>query len=63
MLLRKGVYSYEYMDEWEDFNEASLPEKEKFYSNLNMKYIIDADFIHIKRIWDKIFRVISWFIS
>ena len=27
LLLRKGVYLYEYMDEWEKFNEASLPEK------------------------------------
>ena len=25
MLLRKVVYPYEYMDEWEKFNEAALP--------------------------------------
>ena len=37
MLLRKGVYPYEYMDEWDKFNETSLPEKDNFYSNLNMK--------------------------
>ena len=28
LLLRKGVYPYEYMDDWENFNEKSLPEKE-----------------------------------
>ena len=27
LLLRKGVYLYEYMDSWEKFNEASLPSK------------------------------------
>ena len=27
LLLRKGVYPYEYMDDWEKFNETILPEK------------------------------------
>ena len=30
LLLRKGVYSYEYMDSWERFAETSLPNKEPF---------------------------------
>ena len=30
MLLRKGVYSYEYMELWERFNETSLPDKKNF---------------------------------
>ena len=38
------------MDEWEKFNETSLPEKEECYSNLNMENIIDADYIHAKRV-------------
>ena len=48
MLLRKGVYPYEHMDEWEEFNQTPLPEKEEFYSNLNMEDITDADYIHAK---------------
>ena len=44
LLLRKGVYPYEYMDNWERFNEASLPNKEFFYSNLNMENIDDIDY-------------------
>ena len=46
MLLRKGIYPYEYMDSWERFNETSLPSKEDFYSNLNMEDIDDIDYRH-----------------
>ena len=46
LLLRKGVYPYECMDNWERFNETSLPNKESFYSNLNMENIEDIDYRH-----------------
>ena len=46
LLLRKGVYPYEYMDSWEKFNETSLPSKEDFCSNLNMEDIDDVDYRH-----------------
>ena len=46
LLLRKGIYPYEYMDSWERFNETSLPSKEDFYSNLNMEDIDDIDYRH-----------------
>ena len=48
LLLRKGVYPYECMDDWEKFNETSLPEKEDFDSRLNMEDITDADYPHAK---------------
>ena len=35
LLLRKGVYPYKYLDDWENFNETKLPEKEELYSNLS----------------------------
>ena len=50
LLLRKGVYPYEYMDDWEKFNETTLPEKEDFYSHLNIEDISDADYAHAKRV-------------
>ena len=43
LLLRKGVYPYENMDNWERSDEKSLPNKESFYSNLNMENIDDID--------------------
>ena len=41
------------MDSWEKFNETSLPDKESFYSNLNMKNITDIDYRHAKNIFSK----------
>ena len=46
LLLRKGVYPYEYMDIWERFDETSLPDKESFYSSLNMENIDDINYRH-----------------
>ena len=49
MLLRKGICCYEYMDSWERFDETSLPDKEAFYSSLNMENITDVDHRHAKK--------------
>ena len=38
------------MDDWEKFSKISLSEKEDFYSNLNMEYITDADYVHTERV-------------
>ena len=40
---------YEYMDSWQIFDETSLPDKEAFYSNLNMEDITDVDYRHGKK--------------
>ena len=50
-MLRKGGYPYEHMDDWEKFNEILLCGKEDFYSHLNMEDIIDADYVHAKRVF------------
>ena len=39
LLLRKGVYPYEYMGDWSRFNEEELPGKSDIYSSLNMEEI------------------------
>ena len=42
------------MDDWEKFNETSLPEKENFYNHLNksnhMEDVTDSDLVHTKRV-------------
>ena len=52
LLLRKGVYPYEYMDSWKRFNEISLPPKKSFYSELNLEDISDKDYLHAQKVWD-----------
>ena len=51
LLLRKGVYPYEYMNSWERFNEKLSSGKEAFYSSLNMEDITDVDYRHSNRVF------------
>ena len=53
MLLRKGVYPYEYMDSWERFDETTLPNKKAFYSELNLKGITNKDFAHAQKVFEE----------
>ena len=53
ILLRKGVYPYEYMDEWDKFNEKELPSKASFYSSLTMEDISDTDYAHANNVFKK----------
>ena len=52
LLLRKGVYPYEYMDNWKRFNETKVPPKESIYSELNLEYITDKDYTHAQKVWN-----------
>ena len=52
LLLKKGVYPYEYMDSQETFNETSLSDKQDFYSKLNLEDITDKDYAHAQKVWE-----------
>ena len=52
LLLRKGIYPYEYIDSWERYDENTIPLKEAFYSELNFKNISDKDYEHVKKVWE-----------
>ena len=54
LLLRNGVYSYEYMTDFDQFNNTELPHKEAFYSSLNIEDITDADHRHTNNVFKKI---------
>ena len=58
LLLIKGVYLYEYMDQWENFNETLLPKKDD---------VKNTDYMYAKRVCKK-FKIkklkrISCFVS
>ena len=56
MLLRKSVYPYENMDNWEKLDETTLPPKDAFYSNLNLENISGEDYAHAQKVWD-VFKI------
>ena len=56
LLLRKSVYPYENMDNWEKLDETTLPPKDAFYSNLNLENISDEDYAHAQKEWD-VFKI------
>ena len=53
MLLRKGVYPYEYIDGWDKFNEKIIPSKELFYSNLTLENVSETDYAHANNVFKK----------
>ena len=52
LMVRKGVYPYDYMDSFEKFNHK-LPSKEDFYSILNDQHISNEDYEHAQNVWNK----------
>ena len=52
LLLRKSIYPDEYIDSWERFDENTIPPKEAFHSELNLKNITDKDYEHVKKVWE-----------
>ena len=53
LLLKKGVYPYEYMDSWERFGETSLPDKDAFFGSLNLEDITDVYHRHANNVFQK----------
>ena len=52
LLLRKGIYRYEYIDSRKKINENTIPPKEAFYSKLSLESNSDADYEHVKKVWE-----------
>ena len=52
LMKQKGVYPYDYMDNFEKFNNTQLPNKDEFYSILNHEFISDEQYEHAQNVWD-----------
>ena len=51
LLIRKGIYPYEYMNSWNKFNDNKLPSQEQFYSSLSMTGVSDKEYEHAHKVW------------
>lgn len=58
LLVRKGVYPYEYVDGPARLQETRLPPKDAFFSTLTGEGVSDADYAHAQHVWDS-FQVCS----
>ena len=51
LVSRKGVYPYEFMDDFKKFKRQSLPKKTSFFSRLTQEKVTDEDFEHAQKVW------------
>ena len=52
LMKQKGIYPYDYMDNFNKFNETQLPKKQDFYSILNNEHISDEQYTHAQNVWN-----------
>ena len=52
LLTEKGVYPYDYFDDFDKFCERELPPKEAFYSKLTEEHIDDKDYQRALNVWE-----------
>ena len=52
LLIRKGVYPYDYMDNFDELNETELPPVNKFYSRLYDSNVDVKDYKHAQKVWN-----------
>ena len=52
LMLRKGVFPYDWFDSFDKLSSTGLPTKEMFYSKLNDTDISDEDYEHAKKVWE-----------
>ena len=52
LMKQKGVYPYDYMSNFDKFNETQLPTKDEFYSQMNKTHITDEEYSHAQNVWN-----------
>ena len=53
-MIKKGIYPYDYIDDYERLNELKLPTQDKFYSKLTNQKCKDEDYKIAENVWKKI---------
>lgn len=53
LLLRKGIFCYDYFDDFKKCNETCLPPREAFYNKLNEEEISESDYEHAVNVFQK----------
>ncbi|XP_046806306.1 uncharacterized protein LOC124419769 [Lucilia cuprina] len=51
LLIRKGVFPFDYLNSWEKLNDTCLPSREQFYNQLNELECSLEDYKHAQDIW------------
>ncbi|XP_061191773.1 uncharacterized protein LOC133200019 [Saccostrea echinata] len=51
LLLRKGVYPYDFMSSWDRFYDQELPPFTAFYNKLSESDISVSDYVHAEKTW------------
>ena len=54
LLMRKGVFPYDYLRDWSVLEETSLPPESAFFNTLTNQPISSEDFQHARDVWDKL---------
>ena len=52
LVTRKGVYPYEYFDNFKKFEETALPKATDFYSSLTGETISNEDYVHALKVFE-----------
>ena len=52
LMKQKGVYPYDYMSNFDKFNDTQLPTKDEFYSQMNNTHITDEEYSHAQNVWN-----------
>ena len=56
LMIKKGEYPYEYMNDFNRFGETKIPEISKFYSTLTMESLTEERYNHVKQVWS-VFKI------
>lgn len=52
LMMKKGLYPYEYIDTVEKFKQTEPPPQSAFYNNLKQKGLSDDDYKHFLKVWE-----------